>query len=127
MDMRKFSGETFIKADDVRDGPLEMQVAVVKEGRYGPDLVFESGELLGLNATNNRILMRAYGPNSEDWIGKKVQLTFGQVEYQKEMKDTVVVKPIDPPSEHRTPLPDEPPTGSNSQRSNRNPNDKIPF
>ncbi len=53
MDMRKYSGESFIKVDDVRDGPLQMQIAVIKEGKFDrPELVFESGEIFSLNATN---------------------------------------------------------------------------
>jgi hypothetical protein len=62
MDMRKYSGEHFVKVDDVKDGPIQGQIAVVKEGRFGkPDLALESGDVLSLNATNNQILMRAYG------------------------------------------------------------------
>ena len=34
MDMRKYSGATFIKVDDVRNGPLPMQIAAVREGKY---------------------------------------------------------------------------------------------
>jgi hypothetical protein len=30
MDMRRFAGETFIKVDDVRAGPLQLQIAAVK-------------------------------------------------------------------------------------------------
>ena len=87
MDMRKYSGVTFIKVPDVRNGPLEMQIAVVKEGKYGkPDLVFESGEMLGLNTSNNRILIRAYGPNSNDWIGKKIELTLGQLPFEGKLR-----------------------------------------
>jgi hypothetical protein len=79
MDMRKFSGEHFIKTADVRDGPLQMQIAVVREGKFDkPDLVFESGDLLSLNATNNQILLRAYGPNSDNWIGKDIELFLGE-------------------------------------------------
>jgi hypothetical protein len=97
MDMRKFSGESFIKIADVRGGPLQMLIAAVKEGQYGkPNLVFETGEVLGLNATNNKTLIRAYGPNSEDWIGKEVELFLGEVEYQKKMQETVIVRPISP-------------------------------
>jgi hypothetical protein len=110
MDMRKFSGVTFIKVADVRNGPLEMQIAAVKEGKYGkPDLVFESGEMLGLNASNNRILMRAYGPNSDDWIGKKIELTLGQLSFEGELQDAVIVKPIDAPisPSQKTPAPQE--------------------
>ena len=80
MDMRKYSGETFIKVDDVRNGPVRVQIAVVKEGKYDKaNLVFESGEVLGLNSTNNRTLIRAYGPNSDDWIGKEIELYLGEI------------------------------------------------
>ena len=84
MDMRKYSGAIFIKVADVRNGALQMQIAAVKEGKYGrPDLVFESGEILSLNASNNRILMSAYGSNSDDWIGKKIDLTLGQLLFEE--------------------------------------------
>jgi hypothetical protein len=98
MDMRKYSGETYIKTVDVRGGPLRAKIAVVREGQYGrPDLVFETGEILSLNATNNKILIRAYGPNSEDWIGKEIELFLGEVEYQKKMREAVIVRPVSPP------------------------------
>lgn len=98
MDMRKYSGESFIKVADVRSGPLQVQIAAVKEGQYGkPNLVFESGEALGLNSTNNKILIRAYGRNSDDWIGKEIELFLGEVEYQKTMQEAVIVRPISPP------------------------------
>jgi hypothetical protein len=98
MDMRRFCGESFIKIADIRSGPLQARIAVVKEGQYDrPNLVFETGEVLGLNATNNKILIRAYGPISEDWIGKDIELFLGQVEYQKKMQEAVIVRPISPP------------------------------
>jgi hypothetical protein len=35
-----------------------------------------------VNATNNRILMRAYGRNSDDWVGKEIELYLGEIEFQ---------------------------------------------
>ena len=98
VDMRKFVGETFIKLDDVCDGPLQQTIAAVKDGHSKSRiLVFQSGEALSLNATNNKILIRAYGPNSIDWIGKEVELYAGQVEFQSRPLDAVLVRPISPP------------------------------
>jgi len=98
MDMRKFSGDHFIKLDDVRDGPLHEVIAAVKLGKYDkPDLVFESGDLLSLNATNNKALIRAYGRNSDDWIGKEIDLLQGEIPFNNEMKETVIVQPASPP------------------------------
>jgi len=130
MDMRKYSGVTFIKVPDVRNGPLEMQIAVVKEGKYGkPDLVFESGEMLGLNTSNNRILIRAYGPNSNDWIGKNIELTLGQLPFEGKLQDAVIVKPIDAPinAAQKTPVPQETPPSKAAPKKPDDMDDEIPF
>jgi len=108
LDMRKFSGRSFIKIADVRGGPLQVRIAFVEKGQYGrPNLVFESGEVLSLNATNNKILIRAYGPKSDDWIGKDIELFRGEIEYQKKMQEAVMVRPISPPLTPKTDFADE--------------------
>ena len=97
MDMREYIGATFIKVADVRDGPLRMQIAAIREGKFDkPDMMFESGEVLSLNATNTRILMRAYGQESADWIGKEIELAPGQTPFQGQLRDSVGVRPISP-------------------------------
>jgi len=98
MDMRKYVGANFVTVDDVRDGPLQVQIAVVKEGKYNKaNLVFETGETLGLNATNSKILVKAYGPDSDDWIGKEIKLVLGRVPYQGDEIESVIVEPISSP------------------------------
>jgi hypothetical protein len=98
MDMRKFNGEQFIKLDDVRGGPLVLQIAVVKEGKFDrPEIVFESGEIFTVNVGNNNILIRTYGPDSSDWLGKEIELTLGQVKFKGELQDSIIVKPVSPP------------------------------
>lgn len=98
MDMRKYSGEHYVKVDDVKDGPFEGQIAAVKEGKFDkPNIVFESGDVLSLNATNNKILMRAYGTDSDRWIGKMIQMFLGEIEYQGAPREAVLIKPISPP------------------------------
>ena len=97
MDMRKFSGAAFITKADVRNGPLLMQIAGVREGKFEkPDLLFESGESFSVNSTNNRILMRAYGADSDNWVGKEIELALGQIKFQGSLQDAVIVKPITP-------------------------------
>jgi len=97
MDMRRFSGASFLKVDDVRGGPLREVITNIKLGKYDkPDMYFESGDCLSLNATNNAVLIRAYGPNSDDWIGKEIELFVGEVEFEKRPIDAVLVKPISP-------------------------------
>jgi hypothetical protein len=125
MDMKEYVGELFIKIDDVREGPLALRIACVKEGKFDkPDMIFETGETLFLNATNIRILMRAYGRNSDDWTGKDVELDLGQVMFQGKPQDSVILKPISPPipAAQMTAPPAEPATKRNGDM-----NDEIPF
>jgi hypothetical protein len=96
--MSKFSGARFIKLNDVRDAPIRGIIAGIEEDeKYGrPVLTFENGEKFAVNATNNRILLRAYGKHDTDWIGKEIELYAGEVEFQKKMQPSVIVRPISP-------------------------------
>jgi hypothetical protein len=95
MDMRKHSGAVFVKVDDVRDGPIKDRIGAVVMGKYDkPDIVFESGARLSVNSTNNQTLIRAYGWNSDDWIGHAIELSLGEGEFQDKPVEMVVVKPI---------------------------------
>ena len=100
MDMSKFSGLHFIKLNDVRE-PIRGIIAGIEEDeRFGkPVLIFEGGEKFSVNATNNRILLRAYGKHDTDWIGKEIELYAGEVEFQKKMQPAVIVRPISPPGQ----------------------------
>jgi hypothetical protein len=98
MDMRKFSGEHFVKVADVKDGPIQGQIAVVKEGKYDKaNIVLESGDVLSLNATNSQTLMRAYGTDSDYWIGKQIELFLGVIQYQGSDHEAVLVRPVSTP------------------------------
>jgi hypothetical protein len=119
LNMRKYAGESFLKVADVRDGPLLQQIGAVREGKFDkPVLVFETGDILSLNATNTKTLMRAFGSNSDGWIGKQIELYFGELEYQGRMQEGVLVRPISPPVNNE-PEPDAPQSPSF--------NDKIPL
>jgi hypothetical protein len=122
MDMRQYTGESFVKLDDVRDGPLTETISGVVPGKYEkPNLQFESGSALSLNATNNKTLIRAYGPNSSDWIGKEVELFAGQVEFQGRPLDAVLVRSISPPlkASERTKLQAQPEFGGDLDESSK--------
>jgi hypothetical protein len=41
--------------------------------------------------------MKNYGPDSDDWLGKDVELTLGTVTYEGKLQDSVVIRPISPP------------------------------
>jgi hypothetical protein len=95
MDMKQFKKPKFLKLEDVRDGPRQERIADVVMGQFQkPDLVFESGDKLGLSATNIEILSLAYGFDSKDWIGHLIELYAGQGPYEDKMVDMVLVRTI---------------------------------
>ena len=69
LNARDYVGGRFIKADDVRDGPRREIIRNVTPGKYEKlNVQFVSGDHLSLNATNTRVLMRAYGEDAEAWV-----------------------------------------------------------
>jgi hypothetical protein len=122
MDMRKYSGKAFLNADDVRAGPLRVVIVDVREGKFDkPDLEFDDGTRLGVSATNNRTLIASYGTESDDWINKEIELSLGELKYEGEMQEAVIVKPISPPIEKKPP----PPKPKNSRGGDMD--DDIPY
>lgn len=110
MDMRKYSGSSFIKFEDVKDGQREETIYKLTEGKFGkPNLLFESGRQFSLNTANNNVLIAAYGPNGQDWPGMRIKLYAGKTKFEGKEIDTVSVQPISPtlPEAERTPLPAE--------------------
>jgi hypothetical protein len=97
MDMRSYMGTTFIKPKDVPT-PRQDQIVDISIGNYDkPVATLKGGGKLSLNATNCSVLGRAYGPDSDDWVDKTIELYVGQVEFKGEMQDSVLVRPISPP------------------------------
>jgi hypothetical protein len=107
--MRKFSGSIFRKPEDgdLRESPVQVRLTTVGEGKFDrPVLGFDDGTQLSLNATNNRVLVGAYGPESDNWIGKTIELRLGEVEFNGNVQKSIVVKPISPPIGNKTPKSD---------------------
>src|SRR5262249_6465264 len=95
MDMKAYSAKVYIKPDDLGDGHLDETIAEIEIGKFErPVATFETGHLLTLNKSNVSALRRAFGDDSETWIGQKVELRRGKTKYQGTMKDTVVVTPV---------------------------------
>lgn len=114
MDMSKYSGESFIKFEDVANSTRTEEILEVREGNYGrPVLEFASGDSFSLNTTNNRTLCKFYGEDSRDWIGSTIELYAGQTDFKGEKRDSVLVRPITPAKpfkERHVPEPEDKPT-----------------
>lgn len=97
MDLKKYATDRFVKPNDVKDGPIEGEIAVVKDGKYDKlNVVLETGDVVSLNATNFRTLSSAYGMDSDVWLGKTIRLFLGTIQYQGADHEAVLVEPISP-------------------------------
>ena len=97
MDMRKYASGV-IMPEDLRNGPRQERIinVYISDKHDCPVLVFESGNELFAWASIARVLARAYGYNSDDWIGHVVELSLGSYTDKKtgETKDTIIIKAI---------------------------------
>jgi hypothetical protein len=125
MDMSKYYGIVFLKVDDIKtSGPIRVKIAGIEEGRFGkPNLMFEDGSQLSLNATDARVLARVYGTNSDHWIDKQVKLALGEISYQGTPQETILVEPILPAVENKAP----PKPAFNKAPAKSDMDDDIPF
>ena len=97
MDMSEYCGSKFLKLDDVREPRIEV-IADCRPGNFDrPDLTFESGDVLSANRTSCRALARAYGTDSQNWIGKTVKVYAGKVHTKDGDNDAVLIEPVSPP------------------------------
>jgi hypothetical protein len=125
MDMSKYAGAAFLGLDDVQDGPIRGEIASVELGNYDkPVLTLGNGFRFSLNVTNTQTLIKAWGSESDDWIGERVELYAGETKYQGETKPSVLVRPLasEPDDKKKTAAT---PTKAQQQRSSLD--DEIPF
>jgi hypothetical protein len=124
IDIRKYASKgKFYKLEEVFDEPAREQIAIIKDGQFDRlNLVFESGRQVGLNKTSVGELMREFGDDEKDWIGRFVLLTAGQVKNQfGEPTDALIVRPADAASlPAKLPKPKARPSGADMD-------DEIPF
>jgi len=99
MDMSKYGSALFIKPDDVRNGRRRAVIADVSidEKFDKPNLTFDDGTQLSANKTNVTTLIKAYGVDSDDWLGMEVDLYLGETEYNNTKNESVLVAPISAP------------------------------
>jgi len=103
MDTRKYSAG-FITAEDVRDGLRHDRIVNVLESTAFNSsalvLDLESGDQFRLNRTNTKILQKAWGFESDAWIGLELELSLGTYkDWSKdppEDKETVIAQTISP-------------------------------
>jgi hypothetical protein len=101
MDMRKFSAGV-VMPEHLHDGPrVETIVKISEHPKHGcAVLEFESGDQLYLWSNLARVLYKAWGHNSEDYLGQEVELSLGQYLDKKfdppEPKETINIRAVSP-------------------------------
>jgi hypothetical protein len=100
-DMRQYASK-YIKPDHVRDGPIQTRVVNVFESEQTgrPVLELETGSQFTLNDGNTNTLIKAWGWNSDEWIGQEIELALGTYKDWKSDppadKETVKARAISP-------------------------------
>ena len=93
VDARKYASK-YVKPDNVRDGPIHTRIiSIFEEERYGRLMLeLETGSQFTLNDGNTNALIKAWGHDTDAWIGKELVLELG---HWKDWRD-------DPPTEKET-------------------------
>ena len=101
MDARKYASK-YVKPDNVRDGPIQTRIVNVFESeQYGRlALELETGSQFTLNDGNTNTLIKAWGHDTDAWIGQEIELFLGTYKDWKDdppvEKETVKVRAISP-------------------------------
>jgi hypothetical protein len=95
VDARKYFGVTFVTLEDLEDGPQLKVIDRTEEGKFGKlNLIFTDNTAVGLNATNSRAMVKAFGAETDGWAGHTVELSAGELEYQGKMNPAIIITPI---------------------------------
>lgn len=99
MDIRN-TFNSYMKSDDVTGAGEEFTVEDVSiktfSGKEGPEVKLivkfkECPRALACNATNRKKLVKIFGPETDEWVGKKVMLHLESVDYMGESFDAIRV------------------------------------
>src|SRR5262245_2326217 len=102
MDSSKFSNSTRITVNSLGDDVRQETIVEAEVGQFKKlELVLRSGGRFSLNATNLKKMQKAYGKETDDWMGKEVKLVVGEVTFKGEQVESVVLTPVTPPTANR--------------------------
>ena len=96
VDARKYLGIIFVKLEELdAGGRRRSEIDRTEEGKYGKlNLVFTDHTAVGLSATNLRGVVKEFGPDTEKWSGRVVELSAGELEFQDKMQPAILVTPV---------------------------------
>lgn len=107
--MKLTSARTYLKTEDIKQGD---QITILDGGEFvasakytyqdgtpRKDLLFkvkhnDHDVSMRLNATNKKVLVAAFGEETESWIGKMVKLDTANVMVSGKMMKTIIMLPV---------------------------------
>ncbi len=97
MDITAAFPSKFIKASDLQGKTVKLKMIRIEVEKLGDDLrpvIYFHGTDKGLvaNKTNANRITAAYGRETDDWIGKDIELYPEQVEYQGRLTPAIRVR-----------------------------------
>ena len=114
MNMTDYLTSNYINAESIAsDVRIEATIASVRsrefeekgEVKVKPVVYLDTGEGVVLNQTRLRRLVAAYGPNSDNWIGKTIVISRGSTLYEGKTVPAVHIDPIVAPRVAAEPRP----------------------
>ena len=101
MDMTGFTGSNYFRAEDLEPGTLIKATIVsvaLREFKDGePKAVVYTdyqGKGVVLNKTRAQVLYAAFGPNSDNWIGKPIIIRLGETMFAGKKVGAVVIEAV---------------------------------
>jgi len=124
----------FLKAEDLQNRNVTVTIATAKIEEIGKGQDKDRKIVISLlgkqkkfvcNKTNANTISGLYGPETDNWIGKRITLCPREVEFQGKMVMAIrvsIVKPTDQAPAERTPPPPPPPPANQGEIDS-----EIPF
>jgi hypothetical protein len=103
MDIRSAFPSKFVKAADLQGREVRVTIGqvvmeVMNDGKTKPVVYFTGRERgLALNKVNANTIEEMYGPDTNNWIGKGVELFPTKVDLKGERVDAIRIRCVQPP------------------------------
>lgn len=100
MDMTGFTGSNYFRAEDLEpDVRIETKIVSViardfVDGTKPVAFTDHQGKGVVLNPTRTKVLLRAFGPNSDNWIGKTIFVFLGETMYAGKKTGCVAIEAV---------------------------------
>jgi hypothetical protein len=116
IDVSKFASSAYLKVAHLKehDGPIKATIVAVAVNTKFKKLHIDlsDGTVLSCNPSNVTRLIRAWGAESETWVGREIESSIGEVDYQGQPTETIVATPVGPPLENKAPVKKPPKRGN---------------